>query len=75
MLAMGPAAMSATQPPPIVPIEYAGKWIAWDFNETKIIASGQTYKATKVAAEATGEARPVLVKAPDANVRFMGGHR
>ena len=63
------------QSPPIVPKEYAGKWIAWDFHETRIIASGRTYAETKKAAEATGEERPVLEKVPDARVRFIGGHR
>jgi len=67
--------MSRNTTPPIVPIEYAGKWIAWDFNETKIIASGRSYEDTRKAAEATGEKRPVLAKAPDAKVRFIGGHR
>ncbi len=61
--------------PPIVPIEYAGKWIAWDFDETKIIASGRSYEETVKAAEATGEKRPILVKVPDAQVRFIGGPR
>jgi hypothetical protein len=61
--------------PPIVPIEYAGKWIAWDFERTKIIASGRTYAETNRAAKATGENRPILAKAPDARVRFIGGHR
>ena len=63
------------QPPPVVPIEYAGKWIAWDFKETKIIATGRSYEETLQAAEATGETRPILDKAPDARVRFMGGPR
>jgi hypothetical protein len=66
--------MAPNQAPPIVPIEYAGKWIAWDFNETKIIASGRSYSETLDAALATGEQKPVLVKAPDAKVRFIGGH-
>jgi hypothetical protein len=61
--------------PPIVPIEYAGKWIAWDFNETRIIASGRSYEETLRAAKATGEPRPILAKAPDRRVRFIGGHR
>jgi hypothetical protein len=67
--------MSTSKLPPIVPIEYAGKWIAWDFAETKIIASGRSYEETLKAAEATGEKRPILAKAPDARVRFIGGHR
>ncbi len=64
-----------TLQPPAVPIEYCGKWIAWDFEETKIIASGRSYAETKEAAQATGENRPVLVKAPQADARFIGGHR
>jgi hypothetical protein len=54
---------------------YCGKWIAWDFDETKIIASGPSYAETKKAAQAQGEERPVLVKAPQADARFIGGHR
>ena len=67
--------MSAVRMPPIVPIEFAGKWIAWDFHETKIIASGQSYSETKKAAYAAGDDRPILEKVPDAKVRFIGGHR
>jgi hypothetical protein len=59
---------------PFVPKKYAGKWIAWDFAGTKIIASGRTYEETIEAAKATGELKPVLVKTPDARVRFVGGH-
>jgi hypothetical protein len=66
--------MSPNQLPPIVPKKYAGKWIAWDFAQTKIIASGRTFEETHKAAKATGESRPVLVKTPDARVRFIGGH-
>ena len=67
--------MAEIQTQPAVHIEYAGKWIAWDFHETKIVASGNSYEETKRAALATGETRPVLDKAPDAKVRFIGGHR
>ncbi len=58
--------MSAEQPSPIVPIELSGRWIAWDFDETKVIASGSSYAEVKRSAIATGERRPVLVKAPQA---------
>jgi hypothetical protein len=67
--------MSTPKTPPIVPIEYAGKWIAWDFEQAKIIASGRSYAETLRAAEATGEKRSILEKTPDARVRFIGGHR
>jgi hypothetical protein len=66
--------MSAKQPPPIVPKKYAGKWIAWDFAQTKIIASARSYEEASTAAKATGETQPVLEKVPDARVRFIGGH-
>lgn len=59
--------------PPSVPKEYSGKWIAWNFERTKIIASGRTWLETKRAAEATGEKRPILAKAPRYEVRFVGG--
>ena len=65
--------MSVPKEPTIVPIEYAGKWIAWEFERTKIIASGRTIAETIWAADATGEKRPILEKTPDARVRFLGG--
>jgi hypothetical protein len=55
-----------------VPIEYAGKWLAWDHEESRILAAACTFAEAKAAAEATGELRPVMVKAPLADVRFVG---
>ncbi len=66
--------MPDTQPP-TVPIDHCGKWIAWNFEETTIVATGSSYAETKEAAQAAGEDRPVLVKAPQADARFIGGHR
>ena len=59
----------------IVPKEYSGKWIAWDFNLTRIVASGTTFAEAKQAAQAAGETRPILAKVPRADVRFLGGRR
>ena len=67
--------MASAHEPLEVPLEYCGKWIAWDFEETKIIASGDSYAEAKQAAEEFGEKRPVLAKAPQADVRFIGGYR
>jgi hypothetical protein len=55
-----------------VPVEYAGKWLAWDHEETCILAAEHTFAEAKAAAEAAGEKRPVMVKAPLADVRFVG---
>ena len=60
---------------PIVPLEYAGKWIAWNHEGTRIVASGRTFQETKDAAAETGETDPVFEKAPKADVRFVGIHR
>jgi hypothetical protein len=67
--------MSLEDNTPTVPKEYGGKWIAWNFERTRILASGRTMSDAKRAAEALGEARPVLAKVPRANVRFIGGMR
>jgi hypothetical protein len=60
---------------PIVPLEYAGFWIAWDRDHTRIVASGQTIDATYHAAVAAGEPEPILAKAPHAEILFVGANR
>jgi hypothetical protein len=57
---------------PIVPLEYAGKWIAWNHERTRIIASGRTVEEVVKAAADAGETDPMFDKAPKANVRFVG---
>ena len=61
--------------PRVVPREYAGLWIAWDYEGTRIVASGATFEEVVKAAADAGEARPVFAKVPKANVRFIGLHR
>lgn len=61
------------QRPPAVPIEYAGRWIAWNRQRTKIVATGATLPEARQAAQAAGETAAVFAKAPRANVRFVGG--
>jgi hypothetical protein len=60
---------------PTVPIEYAGKWIAWDHAITRIVASGNSPAEVIEAAESAGESGPVLDKSPRASVRLIGGPR
>ena len=60
---------------PRVPSRYSGLWIAWNREQTQIVASGPTLTAAHEAAIATGELQPILTKAPDAKVRFVGGVR
>lgn len=66
---------TTNKPPrcPAVPRKYAGQWIAWDHDHTRIIASGTTYAEARDAAVAAGESDPLLDKIPRADVRFVGG--
>jgi len=61
--------------PPRVPSRYCGQWIAWNREQTQIVASGPTLLSARDAAVAAGELQPILTKAPDAKVRFVGGVR
>ena len=60
---------------PTVPKQYAGQWVAWNKDRSEIIASGRTFEEARRAAEAAGESKPILAKAPRADVRFLGGVR
>ena len=60
---------------PLVPKRLAGQWIAWDQNQSRIIASGRTFEDARAAAIEAGETDPLLAKAPPSDVRFVGGGR
>jgi hypothetical protein len=60
---------------PIVPIEYAGKWIAWNHEGTRIVASGRTFEEVVQAAKDAGELDPIFRKAPKADVRLVPFNR
>jgi hypothetical protein len=64
-----------TAEPIVVPMEFAGQWIAWDAQHTRIVASGRTLQEAMQAAAAAGEAQPVFAKVPRADVRFVGLRR
>jgi Family of unknown function (DUF5678) len=57
---------------PIVPIEYAGMYIVWNRDQTRIVASGRTLEDALRAAKEAGEEDPVLAKVPKAHVRSVG---
>ncbi len=57
---------------PVVPIEYAGKWIAWNHAMTRIISAGATPREARDAAVKAGEPNPILGKSPAANIRMIG---
>ena len=50
----------------VIPAKYAGGWIAWDSQETEVVAVGDSFLAAWQAAQAAGEPRPILEKVPAA---------
>lgn len=55
-----------------VPIEYAGKWIAWSADQKKIVSSGETIQEDRNKAFQKGEQTPWLDKVPHRKIRFGG---
>lgn len=58
---------------PVVSEEFAGKWVAWSSDGSRIVASGGSLKETVAAAKSAGEADPAFEWIPPANVRLVGG--
>jgi hypothetical protein len=56
------SAMSHRQQVPDVPPELAGKWVAWDRHQTRIVGSGPTFGAAKQAAAEAGEREVLIAK-------------
>jgi hypothetical protein len=51
---------------------YGGQWVAWNQEQTKVVASGRTFEEVNAAAEATGERRPLFEKIPKPDTRLVG---
>lgn len=52
-----------------------GKWVAWNRDQTAIIASGDTFEEVKQAAALAGERSVLLAKLPQLNAfRHAGQH-
>ncbi len=60
---------------PIVPLKYAGKWIAWNHERTRIVASGRTVQEVMNAAKAAGEADSILEKVRTVSQRCVSLRR
>lgn len=55
-----------------VPAKYAGKWVAWNEEQTDVVASGQTIREVSQQVKKQGEKNVWFDKIPDANIRFGG---
>ncbi|MBI3467442.1 MAG: hypothetical protein HY000_30910 [Planctomycetes bacterium] len=60
---------------PVVPREYAGKWIAWSRDGLRIVASGDSLQAVQRAAAATDEQDVGYEWVPPATTRIIGAGR
>lgn len=49
---------------PPIPLEYQGKWLAWNEECTEIVAHGRSFNEVHDEAVRRGCARPVLHKIP-----------
>lgn len=67
-------AIQKTKEIPIVPIEYAGQWIAWNEDHTKIVASGKTLREADENAIATEEKHLWFEKIPSSTDFFSGAN-
>ena len=56
---------------PIVPLKYAGQWVAWTKDLKRIVAHGMTLEATAQVAQQAGERDIVFEKVPRPN-SFVG---
>ena len=63
--------MSRAKEPEIVPLEYAGKWLAWSQDASRIVAAGDTLDEARVAAERAGCMELVYEWVPPADERFI----
>ncbi len=53
------------------PCELRGKWVAWDRDQTRIVASGDSFEEAKEAAGAAGESEVLMGRVPaDVHSRF-----
>jgi hypothetical protein len=58
--------------PTAVPVELAGKWVAWNADHTRVVAHAQTLPQLWQAVQEMHVNDPVFEKIPRANVRFVG---
>jgi hypothetical protein len=67
-----PAPNQFTQPQ-TVGAEYGGKWIAWDEQNIRIVASGDTFDEVQHAAQSAGVEEAILEFVPPSDSAFIGG--
>ncbi len=57
---------------PAAPIEFAGQWVAWNKQQTRIVAHGFKIAEVHEAALAARHPKAIFQKVPEADVYFIG---
>lgn len=57
-----------------VPVEFAGKWVAWNAEHTRVVAHAETLQQLWQLVRDKQINDPVFEKVPRADVRFVGIH-
>ena len=58
--------------PQTIPLEFAGRWIAWSPDGMKIVASGGSFEEAEQAAAAAGFAEVAVERVPEGRQRIIG---
>ena len=58
--------------PKAAPVEYAGKWVAWDDARENVVAAGSDMEQVHKQAISAGVKRPLLQKVPRPDRLFIG---
>lgn len=66
-----PLTLSSRSIPP-VPVELAGKWVAWNSEHSQIVAHSDSLEALWQIVRDQGIVDPVFEKTPRVDVRFVG---
>ena len=72
MAVTNPRLLSDPQRPKPAPPEYAGQWVAWDHERSRIVAHGTTLQEVWNAAAQTGVADPVYERVRRADELILG---
>jgi hypothetical protein len=56
----------------VVPVEYAGKWVAWSADHSQIVAHSDNLRSLWQLVRDQKIENPIFEKVPRADVRFVG---
>ncbi len=67
-----PQPISIPDRPPAAPLEFAGQWVAWNKQQSEIVAHGVQVAVVRAAAIAAGHADAIFEKVRRPGASFIG---